>query len=55
MINLGAQTMAAVSKLLRQNDFRLYYQVASSRENTIQIEIPLVLAYMSSSGEAITY
>ncbi|VDK85933.1 unnamed protein product [Litomosoides sigmodontis] len=43
--------MSAVSKLLRQNDFRLYYQIPSSSENAIPIRIPLCLAYMSSAGK----
>ncbi|VBB27988.1 unnamed protein product [Acanthocheilonema viteae] len=50
-VNNGAQTISAVSKLLRQNDFRLYYQIPSSNENAIPIRIPLCLAYMSAVGK----
>lgn len=46
--------MSAVSKYLRQNDFRLYYQIPSSSENTIPIRIPLCLAYMSAAGKVIS-
>ncbi|VIO94922.1 Uncharacterized protein BM_BM17560 [Brugia malayi] len=47
----GAQTIHTVSKLLRQNDFRLYYQIPSSKQNAIPIHIPLCLAYMSTAGK----
>uniref|UniRef100_A0A915PUL1 SH2 domain-containing protein n=1 Tax=Setaria digitata TaxID=48799 RepID=A0A915PUL1_9BILA len=43
--------MSTVAKLLRQNDFRLYYQIPSSNENIIPIHLPLCLAYMSAAGK----
>ncbi|KAK6104839.1 hypothetical protein QQG55_17830 [Brugia pahangi] len=48
---VGAQTIHTVSKLLRQNDFRLYYQIPSTKQNAIPIHIPLYLAYMSTAGK----
>ncbi|MCP9263793.1 hypothetical protein DINM_007170 [Dirofilaria immitis] len=47
----SAQTLSAVSKLLRKNDFRLYYQVPLPGENIVPIRIPLCLAYRSAIGK----
>ncbi|VDN04498.1 unnamed protein product [Thelazia callipaeda] len=48
---VGAQTLTSVAKLLRQNDFRLYYQMPSLKDNIIPVHIPLCLAYMSAAGK----
>ncbi|MCP9263791.1 hypothetical protein DINM_007168 [Dirofilaria immitis] len=45
------QIIHAVSKLLRKNDFRLYYQVPLPGENIVPIRIPLCLAYRSAIGK----
>ncbi|VDN29704.1 unnamed protein product [Gongylonema pulchrum] len=46
---VGAQTVHDVSKMLRPNDFRLYYQLPSPSEATVPFEIPLYLSYMSAA------
>uniref|UniRef100_A0AC34G3L7 SH2 domain-containing protein n=1 Tax=Panagrolaimus sp. ES5 TaxID=591445 RepID=A0AC34G3L7_9BILA len=52
MFYIGAKTASQAAKLLKQNDFRIYYQVPEKSEN-IPYKLGLFLAYMSSQDKEV--
>uniref|UniRef100_A0A914Z4D8 Uncharacterized protein n=1 Tax=Panagrolaimus superbus TaxID=310955 RepID=A0A914Z4D8_9BILA len=52
MFYIGAQTASQVVKLLKPNDFRIYYQVPEKSES-IPFKLGLFLAYMSGQDKEV--
>ncbi|KHN78976.1 hypothetical protein Tcan_10612, partial [Toxocara canis] len=47
----GALSSDAVGKLLKPNDFRIYYQMPTNASVFVPVHIPLCLAYRSTMGK----